>query len=427
MIYEIRRIRKTFRMASQKISQSLGNESSFFYGYFVVGASLIIMLITWGVYNAFGVFFKPVLNEFGWTRAMTSGALSLASIINALLTIVMGGLTDKFGPRIVLTFCGLLLGLGFVLMSQMNSLLHLYLFYGIFVGAGMSGSFVPLISTVARWFLKRRGLMTGIVAAGSGMGILTGPPVASRLISIYGWRLSYAILGSIVFLVVVLFAQLIKRDPAQVGQVAYGENQIEQKGSNLRVEGLSLREAAYSPRFWVFFPMCFCYGYCVFGIIVHIVPHAIELNVSALRAANILATIGGLSILGKVLLGRVGDIIGSRHILMLGFILMSVALIWLVPANKAWMLFSIAGIFGFAFGGISVSHSPLIAELFGLRSHGLIFGVFNLGVMGGAATGPLLTGYIFDVTNSYQMAFLLSTVISFTGIILAVFLKMMKR
>jgi MFS family permease len=157
------------------------------------------------------------------------------------------------------------------------------------------------------------------------------------------------------------------------------------------------------------------------------VPHAIELNVSALRAANILATIGGLSILGKVLLGRVGDIIGSRHILMLGFILMSVALIWLVPANKVWMLFSIAGIFGFAFGGISVSHSPLIAELFGLRSHGLIFGVFNLSVMGGAAMGPLLTGYIFDVTNSYQMAFLLCTVISSAGILLAVFLKMMKR
>jgi MFS family permease len=427
MIYGIKRIIERLGMESKKISQFPRGKSSFFYGYFVVGASLMIMLITWGVYNAFGVFFKPVLNEFGWTRAMTSGALSVAFIINALLTILMGGFTDKFGPRIVLTFCGLLLGLGFILMSQMNSLLHLYLFYGIFVGAGMSGSFVPLISTVARWFLKRRGLMTGIVAAGSGMGILTGPPVASRLIPIYGWRVSYAILGGIVLFVVVLFAQFIKRDPTQVGQVAYGENQIEQNGSNLRMEGLSLREAVYCPRFWVFLPMCFCYGYCVFGMVVHIVPHAIELKISAIRAANILATIGGLSILGKVFLGRVGDIIGSRNVLMLGFILMSAALIWLVPANKAWMLFSSAAIFGFAFGGISVSHSPLIAELFGLRSHGLIFGVFNLGVMGGAATGPLLNGYIFDVTDSYQMAFLLSTVISSAGILLAVFLKTMKR
>jgi MFS family permease len=192
-------------------------------------------------------------------------------------------------------------------------------------------------------------------------------------------------------------------------------------------EGLSLRETLHSPRFWVFFPTGFCYGYCVFAIMVHMVPHAIELKISAIKAAYILATIGGLSILGKVLLGKAGDIIGSRYTLMLGFILICVALIWLLPAKTAWMLFVFGGCFGFALGGIAVSHSPLIAELFGLRSHGLIFGVLNIGVMTGAATGPLLTGYIFDVTNSYQTAFLLCAVISFIGIILTVFLRIMKR
>jgi len=248
---------------------------------------------------------------------MTSGAFSLASMINALLTIAVGGFTDRFGARIVMTFCGLLLGVGFILMSQINSSWHLYLFYGILVGAGMSGSFVPLISTVARWFLKRRGLMTGIVAAGSGMGALVGPSVASRLIPMCGWRASYAILGSVVLLVVVLLAQLIKRDPTQVGQIVYGENQTEQKRTNLKFEELSLNETLHFPRFWVFFSAGFCYGYCLFAIMVHIVPHAIEMKISAIRAANILATIGGLGILGKVLLGRVGDVIGSRHILII--------------------------------------------------------------------------------------------------------------
>jgi len=410
-------------MAREKMRQSLKNGSGFFYGYFVVGASLLIMSIMWAVYYAFGVFFKPMLNEFGWTRAVTSGAFSLASMINALLTIAMGGLTDRFGPRMVITFCGLLLGLGSILMSQISAVSHLYLFYGILIGAGMSGAFIPLVSTVARWFLKRRGLMTGIVAAGSGMGALIGPSVASRLIPVYGWRVSYAILGGIALLVAILFAQFIKRDPTQVGQVAYGENQIEQKQLNLRVEGLSLREAVYTSQFWFFSGMAFCYGYCLFTIMVHITPHAIELGISPINAANILATVGGGAILGKVLLGRAGDIIGSRQALILGFILMSAALIWLVPAQTAWMLFSIAGIFGFAYGGVSVSHSPLIAELFGLRSHGLIFGVIDVGVMGGGAIGPLLTGYIFDVTNSYRMAILLCAVISCTGIILTAFLK----
>jgi len=413
-------------MASQRMRQFFKNGSGFFYGYFVVGASLVMMSTIWGVYYAFGVFFKPVLNEFGWTRAVTSGAYSLASIISGLLTIAMGGLTDRFGPRVVMTFCGLLLGFGFILMSQITAVVHLYLFYGIFVGAGMSGSFIPLLSTVARWFLKRRGMMTGIVAAGTGMGALIGPPVASRLIPIYGWRLSYAILGSIVLSVVVLFAQFIKRDPTQIGQVPYGEKQIEQEQLPLRDDGLSLNEAVRTPQFWMFSGTGFCYGFCLFTIMVHMVPHAIEVGLSAIRAADLLAIIGGLSILGKVVLGRASDIFKSRLTLVLGFILMSVALIWLVPAKTAWMLFSIAGIFGFAYGGCAVSHSPLVAELFGLRSHGLMFGVFNVSVGSGSAIGLLLTGYLFDATNSYQMAFLLCAMISVTGIILTAFLKMRK-
>jgi MFS family permease len=153
-------------------------------------------------------------------------------------------------------------------------------------------------------------------------------------------------------------------------------------------------------------------------------PHAVELGISPIRAANFLATIGGLSVLGKVLMGKAGDMFEVRQTLILSFILMSAALIWLVPAKTQWMLFSIAGVFGFAYGGCAVSHSPIIAELFGLRSHGLIFGVFNISVMCGAAMGPLLTGYLFDVTNSYQMAFLLCAMVSFAGIILATFLKM---
>ncbi len=424
VIYEIsERTMKRFTVGRQKITPPFGSDTGFFYGYVVVGASLMIMSVMWAVYYAFGVFFKPVLNEFGWTRALTSGAFSLASMMNGLLTVAMGGLTDKLGPRMVMTACGLFLGLGFMLMSQISEVFQLYLFYGIFVGAGMSGSFIPLTSTVARWFFKRRGLMTGIVAAGSGIGALIGPPVASRLIPIYGWRMSYAILGGITLFMVILSAQFIKRDPTQAGQVPYGDNQIEPEGFKLRKEGLSLREAVYCSPFWVFFTTGFCYGYCVFAIMVHITPHAIESGIPTVRAAGILATIGGAGILGKIFLGRVGDLIGNRYILILGFILMSIALICLVPAKVTWMLFSIAGIFGFAYGGITVSHSPLLAQLFGLRSHGLIFGVFGISVSWGGAVGPLVTGYLFDMSNSYQIAFLVCAVVSLTGILFAAFLR----
>jgi len=220
------------------------NRSQFFYGYFIVGLAFMIMFVLWGAFYAFGIFFKPILKEFGWTRAMTAGAFSLCSIVQGLLGIALGGLTDKFGARLVMTLCGLLLGLGYLLMSQLSVIWQLYLFYGAIVGAGMGGSFTPLMSTVTRWFVRRRSTMTGIVAAGTGFGALIAPPVVSRLVSSYGWRVSYVILGGIILGVVVLCAQFIRRDPVQMGQVVYGDDGERGKVLNEDFKGLSLKEAA---------------------------------------------------------------------------------------------------------------------------------------------------------------------------------------
>lgn len=399
------------------------DEQGMFYGYLVVAAAFLIMVVMWTVFYAFGVFFKPILNEFGWSRAMTSGAFSLCSITMGLLGIAMGGLNDKFGPRIVMSVCGLLLGTGYLLMSRLEALWQLYLSFGLILGIGMGGGFVPLMTTVVRWFVLRRGMMTGIVTAGIGIGALIGPPIANGLISTYGWRLSYTILGIIVLAVIVLSAQLLRRDPSQLGQVAYGENQSNQKGSNPGNGGLSLREAARTRPFWVLFAMIFCFGFGVFSIMVHIAAHATELGISPANAANILATIGGVSIIGKVLFGRAADIIGSRKVFLIGFSLMAAALFWLVPAKMAWMLYAFAVFFGFAYGGCVVAEPPLVAVLFGLESHGLILGVIAFGFTVGGAVGPWLTGHIFDVTSSYQTAFLGCALLSLLGLILTAILK----
>jgi len=143
-----------------------------------------------------------------------------------------------------------------------------------------------------------------------------------------------------------------------------------------------------------------------------------ELNISSASAANILATVGGLSIIGKLLLGRRVDIIGSRKVFIIGFILMSAALIWLVPAGKGWMFFVFAIFFGFAYGGCVSAESPLVAELFGLDSHGLILGFVSFGFTIGGALGPWLTGHIFDITHSYRLAFILCAILSALGLIL---------
>jgi MFS family permease len=321
----------------------------------------------------------------------------------------------------VITVCGSILGLGYLLMSQTNALWQLYLFYGVIIATGMSGSFVPLASTVARWFVKRRGTMTGIVVAGSGIGGLIAPPLANWLISIYDWRVSYIILGSIALVVVILFAQLLRRDPAQVGLMPYGESkeEMELKGST---KAFSLKEAASGRQFWLVLSMYLCLGFSMYTILVHIAPHATDLGFSATTAANILATIGGVSVIGRVVLGRAADRIGNKQVFIIGFVLMAAALFWLIPATETWTLYLFAAVFGFATGGCVMSESPLVAELFGLRSHGLILGFTSFGYCIGAAAGPFLTGYIFDVTSSYNVAFLACAAVSVVGLILSAIL-----
>jgi len=411
-------------MPVQKIPQPPGARPRFFYGYIVAGAALFTMVINYGAYNSFGVFFESLLTDFNWNRATISGALSLSWIMQGVFSMIMGRLTDRVGPRIVLTICGSLIGLGYLLMSRIGAVWQLYLFYGVIIGSGMGGSWVPIVSTIARWFVKRRNLMTGIVLTGVSIGTLAAPPVVSRLISAYNWRISYLALGTVVLVAVVLVAQFLRRDPTRVKQRPYGESEGLKQGSVPETRPFSLREAVHTRQFWLASGMFFCFGFSVYTIMAHIVLDAGGLGISSVSAANILATIGGLSLAGRIVLGIAADRFGNRQVFIIGFILMAAALFWLVPNKEVWGLYLFAAVFGFAFGGCATSESPLVAGLFGLSSHGLILGVMNVvGFTLGAAIGPFVAGHIFDVTGSYQLAFIVSGALSVVGLILTALLS----
>jgi len=394
----------------------------FFYGYVIVLIGFFNMLLMFGAFYSFGVFFKPLSTEFGWTRATTSGAYSLAMFLSGLLAIVMGRLTDRFGPRVVLTLCGFLLGLGFLLMSQVSAIWQLYLFYGVIIGVGLSGAFVPPLSTIARWFVKRRGIMTGFVVAGIGVGTLIVPPAATWLIESWGWSTAYIVIGAIALVFIILAAQFLRLDPRRMGLLPDGESK-EAAGLNLHARGLSLREAAGSRQLWVLFAILFCFGYCLHTILAHIANYATDLRISAAVAASILAVIGGLSIVGRIATGSVTDRVGSKPPLIVNLILMSGALFWLLASGELWMFYLFAVIFGFAYGGLAAMESPIVAELFGLSSHGVIMGVASFGYTVGGAVGPLVAGRIFDMFGGYQIAFLVCAVVGISGIILAWLLK----
>jgi MFS family permease len=411
-------------MANQEVPQSAGAGPRFFYGYVIVLVAFIIVAVAEGLLYSFGVFFEPLLSEFGWTRAMTAGALSLAGLLVPPIGIVAGKLTDRFGPRQVLTACGFFFGLGYILMSQTSTLWQLYLFYGVMVGIGTGLYWISVVSIVPKWFVHRRALMMGTVLCGISIGQLIFPPVTNWLISAYDWRASYLIIGSISMGIIVTSAQFLRRHPHQLGVLTYGETR--QEGPIIETREYSLREAIRSRQFWIFCAMLNFYHFCVSIVYAHIVIHAIGLGMSSASAANTLAIVGIGGIIGRLGFGRLADLIGLKPILIVSFTLLSIDFLWLLTAGEMWMLYLFAAIFGIAYGAFGVLESPTIANLFGLSSLGVILGAsLAIGEIG-FVLGAVAAGYIFDVIGSYQMAFLICAVTGAIAAVLSTFLTLTK-
>ena len=399
----------------------------FFYGYVIVVAAFFVMLVTSGTIYSYGVFVKPLIDEFGWSRAATSGVYSVALVVVGILFTITGRLNDKFGPRRLLTVCGLVLGLAYFLGSRVQAVWQLYLVYGGLIAIGQSGSLIPMLSTVARWFNRRRDLMTGIVVAGVGVGQIIMPPIATQLITVYGWRTCYIVIGIIVLVLLVAMAQLLKRDPSQVGQLPDGAAGVKQETITIQATGMSRPEAIRTRQLWILFGMYICYGYMVQGIMVHLVPFATDLGISAAAAASILSVLGAITIIGRIGTGSLGDRVGHKKELIFVFSLAVIAFIWLQFAKELWMLYLFAVLFGFGYGALIALESPLVAELFGLKAHGALLGVIHLGATVGGATSPLLAGRIFDATGSYKIAFMVASGFVTAGLILATFLKLPRK
>jgi MFS family permease len=398
-------------------------KTRYFYGYNIVVAGFFIQAVCIGAMFTYGVFFKEFQAAFGWSRALISGASSLAFLVMGAVGILAGTLNDRIGPKIIITVSGVSLGLGYMLMSQLEIPWQLYLLYGGFVGIGFSTHDVITLSTVARWFTIRRGMMSGLVKVGTGAGQLLVPLIATGLISAFGWRSAYLIIGAVSLVALVAVAQLMKRDPQGIGLVPDGGRHKARNAALSEIPSLPLSAAARTIQFWTICVAEFTIFFCLLTTIVHIVPHARDQGLSPNVAAGVLSTIGGVSMLGRIVMGTANDGIGGKRSLLICFIILISSLIWLQVAIGAWMLFVFAIIYGFAHGGLFTVMSPTVAELFGTGSHGQLFGVILFSGTIGGSVGPLLTGYIFDLTGSYRAAFILLTALAVMGLALILLLR----
>ncbi len=399
-------------------------KARYFYGYNIVAAGFTIQAVCIGAMFAYGVFFKELQTEFGWSRATISGASSLAFFIMGAVGILAGRLNDRIGPRVLIAASAGFLGLGYLLMSRMQAPWQLYLLYGVMAGIGFSTHDIITLSTVARWFVKRRGLMSGIVKVGTGSGQLLGPMIATMLLALFGWRNSNLIIGAVILVALVAVAQLMRRDPQGMGLLPDGGSEAANGTASVVAEqGFSLREALLMKQFWTLCVAEFAVFCCLLTVIVHIVPYARDLGLSPTIAAGVLSTIGGVSILGRIVMGAANDRIGGRHSLIICLIVLFCGFIVLQLAAEAWMLFVFAAIYGFAHGGFFTVVSPMVAELFGTDSHGLLFGIVLFSGTLGGAVGPLMAGRTFDLTGSYQMVFLVLSALTLIGFVLMILLR----
>lgn len=400
-----------------------------YYGWFIVAACFILGFVTHGIRFSFGIFFKPLETDLSLSRALTSDIFSLYMILCSIFAIIAGWALDRYQPKAIVATMGFLTGMSLLLSSYANTLWHLLLTYSLLLAAGTGPAYAVVMPLTSRWFTIRRGLALGIVSCGISIGIMCISPLSAWFVNNLGWQTSYFILALIAFFTMTPVAFLLKKAPSEVSRLINNGKLDSIKTDNYQqefsrqIDGLSLPDAVKTKAFWLLLLLQFFFASCIFIIIAHIVPYAIDLGIAPVQASTILSIIGGISIPGTLLMGSLSDNIGRKPVIVICALLMIVSMICLMSVSNSWILYLFAVIFGFTRGGLSPLFAALTSDTFGLRHIGIIMGVTIIGWFLGAAVGPAFAGYIFDINGSYDIAFLAGVIAVMIGALMTVFVR----
>jgi MFS family permease len=396
------------------------------YGWIVAIASGVILVAAQNIQYSFGVFLKPLINQFGWSRTAISGCVTIRSIIGGTMSPISGILIDRYGPK-KLIFVGILIvGISYLWASHLSSLWEFYLTLGLLTGLGTGSLLTPLIATTTRWFGSRSGLANGIVMSGFSMSQVILPPVVTYLILQYSWGTCLRILAIAALGVGLGAWSFIKSPPPNM------TNQGESPGTgNISkavedpptTDNYSLTEAFLTLTLWLLLIINMIVAICYQMVVVHIVAAAVDVGATLEAAAIILSISGVTGILGRIIIGGLANKFGAKIVLALCLAIQGPCLFFLAGAQDIHLFYVYCAVFGFAYSGTTPIIPTMAATLFGTRSVGSIFGIINLGYTFGVAIGPLLAGYIFDATESYSGAFLSAAGALFLSFLLCLIIK----
>lgn len=394
----------------------------FFYGWIIIGVSFLTIAATYGIRYSFTIFYVAMLKDLGWSRASLAGAFSVAMLIYGIFSPFIGGLMDRFGPRRLFPLAALVLALGMVASGYIQAPWHFYLTYGVLITLGLNGlGAVPHAPIISNWFILKRGLASGIIMVGYGVGIVFAPLI-QQMISRWGWRGAFPIFGVIVAALVIPLTAIFQRlHPQEKGLHPDGLEQEDLErlkrayGTRVDVSSIdpvwtsqdwTVRKALRKVRFWGLMLANINFGFFMGTILVHQAPFIVDAGFSKMFAATILGLTGLVNAGGNLLWGTLSDRIGREwtYTLACGCAFFSMILLILVKGtSNPWFLYGHGILFGLGYALASLWQG-IAGDLFQGKQYGAIFGLMTVGFGVGNFLGPWLGGYLFDTQGTYAVA-----------------------
>lgn len=388
----------------------------FFYGYWILLVGFLCQVVMNGCAGyAFSLYVVPLSNEFGWNRSTIMGGNLILTLMMGFFPLFVERVIYRWGAKWVISAGALLMGIGFISLSLTQALWQFYILYAI-VGLGSAATgVVPTSMVICNWFKRRRGFAIGILGTGIGVGGFVMPMfLGAYIIPQFGWRMSYIASGIISAVVIIPFSLwFIKSRPEEMG--LFPDNckipEDKQLGTLDGAEPkFKLDTVLKTSVFWLM-----AIGFISFGIangntFQTQVPHLQDVGFSAVVAASAMGFVGISSAIAKFGFGWLCDLIPPKYILVIGSALQAAAtliLMSLTPGSLSFMLWLYAALFGLGVGCWFPAISMTTSVTFGLIAYGTIFSIYNMLFMVSCAVSPLVGGYIFDTTGSYNLAFLL--------------------
>ena len=401
--------------------------NKFFYGWYIVSAGFSIQLLIGSLMiHSFTAYFPLLEAQFGWSRATLSGAFALSRAESGLLGPLQGWLIEKYGPRMMAVFGMCLFGIGFILFSQIDSILGYYVTFFLMAAGSSIAGHLTVATAIINWFNRKRGIAVGLSSTGFGLAGILVPLIAWSLTT-QGWRDTAFYSGIGIIIVGIPVSLILRRDPEPYGYLPDGDNRSEVgtiDNQDQDLTGFTVREAIKTSSFW-YLGIGHALSLLTVGAVsLHLVPHVVDsVGLSVTIASTAVAVMTVFFVTGQVVGGFLGDKYSKRWLAAIGTLMHAVALLILAYSTNIIMVYIFSILHGSAWGLRGPIMATIRADYFGRAYFPSIMGFSSLIIMLGMTVGPLFAGYMADVFGDYKLGFIIISALAALGSIFFVLAK----